>query len=131
MKSRRRIRILAAAAVTITAAALLGPAAYQRWTDRGRQTLSEIVGLVIDAVERNDPGALRALCIAPDTITDNFFDRLKSVHKQWGYRAIFSANTPKPSTNKYTLGGHQFGYMHMEFVMSNGGWRFNRVWMCR
>jgi len=65
--------------------------------------------------------------------------RLRRLHKHYDYRSWIDSTMGRNSVSakgigdakKFTVGGHDFGYAHIDWQKTTVGWRIARVWTCR
>ena len=65
--------------------------------------------------------------------------RLKQCHQDYNYHTWIDgdAQSRRPSAKQvgdateFTVGGHEFGHLHVKWVKGDRGWRIADVWMCR
>ena len=56
---------------------------------------------------------------------------LKDCHKKYDYRKWVDEARKVGGAAAFTVGGHGYGHMHVEWAKAGNGWRIAKVWICR
>ena len=66
------------------------------------------------------------------------WDAMKRNHKAHDYRKWIDGRAKGVPAAKaagdaksFTVGGHEFGHLHVGWAKTDRGWRISKVWMCR
>jgi hypothetical protein len=57
--------------------------------------------------------------------------KLRDCHKEYDYRKWLEQAKKIGDATKFKVGGHDYGYMHVDWEKADQGWRIAKVWMCR
>jgi hypothetical protein len=59
-----------------------------------------------------------------------WWDTLRKCHQQYDYRN-WIAKAKHVSGTSFKVGGHEYGFMHIDWEETPQGWRIVRIWICR
>ncbi len=59
----------------------------------------------------------------------DLWERMQGAHKTYDYRKWVAKAAE--ATDKFTIGGHTFGHLHVDWSKTADGWRIGHVWVCR
>lgn len=127
----------------LSAAIALACAAASRSETKSPPALGAALEDWIVLLEKDDLKAARdrwaAGAEAADALTEHW-PQLKQCHKAHDYRAWLdkrpgteggaSADRVGDAT-RFTVGGHDYGHLHVTWQKTDKGWRVGKVWMCR
>lgn len=94
----------------------------------------------VKLLEKDDAG--KAAAWAADEATAKEvkaqWDAMRRNHKAHDYRKWVNGQGPGIPAAKavgdaksFTVGGHEFGHLHVDWSKTDRGWRITKVWLCR
>jgi hypothetical protein len=67
-----------------------------------------------------------------DSKLDEYWKILRECDAKFDYTNWITGKfKPAGDETKFTVGGHSYGHMHIEWQATRQGWRIVKVWMCR
>ena len=129
--------------VVVVLVALFGLAPASAAADRGEADvpLAEALEDWVRSLEQGDAESAAKWAGGPEAAKAQaqWWDQLKQCHKEYDYRAWLDRDpaTGGPGARKigdagkFTVGGHSFGHLHVNWVKGKAGWRISGVWACR
>lgn len=94
------------------------------------QSLPQLVQSITQTIEAADYEAFCNL-VDGDAPPREIFNWLIAQQQRLDYNELFANQRSDSGSDKFTLGGHEFGHLHLDFVQSATGWRLIKVWNCR
>lgn len=110
--------------------------------DPNKATLAEAIADFGAAVQTNDLKSAQRWSTKPEELTE-FWVSVKAQQKQFGYdqwieeakkreiRPADEKSTPKEDPNRFTVGGHMYRHLHINWEKGKGGWRIASFLVCR
>ncbi len=92
--------------------------------------LPNLVKSITETFEASDYEAFCRL-VDGESPTKEMFRSLVAQNKYLDYNELFKRQYAQADKETFTLGGHEYGHLHMDFVEGDSGWRLAKVWMCR
>ena len=68
---------------------------------------------------------------AATTTMKQWWARLGDCHKQYDYRKWLERAKQIGDGTHFKVGGHSFGFMHVDWEKADHGWRIAKVWECK
>jgi hypothetical protein len=93
-------------------------------------SLPELVKSITQTIEHADYEEFCKL-VDGDAPRREIFDWLIGQHQRLDYNELFAMQWSGSAKDKFTLGGHDYGHLHLDFVEGASGWRLVRVWNCK
>jgi hypothetical protein len=100
-------------------------------------TLAEAVADWVGLLEKDEPKAAERW-LAGEKARESmgrFWGSLRELHEQHDYRSWLEKQPVNAkgigSEKRFTVGGHEFGHLHVVWVKARAGWRIEDVLMCR
>ena len=97
-------------------------------------TLAQALEDWIVLLEANDVGTAQKRWAKDAAATKNmkkWWANLGDCHKQYDYRKWLDRAKQIGDATHFKVGGHSFGYMHVDWEKTGHGWRIAKVWICR
>ena len=109
----------------------------ERAVDPKMATLSEAVADWVNSLERDEPKSAERW-LADEKARKSmgpFWGSLRELHKQYDYRSWLEKRPVNAKgigdEKRFTVGGHEFGHLHVVWAKTDAGWRIQDVFMCR
>ena len=111
--------------------------------DRQPPTLAQSLEDWIVLLEKDDLKTARDSWAAGPEAADALsqqWTQLRQCHKDHNYRAWLDKRPGAEGgagakevgeATQFTVGGHEFGHLHVDWQKTDKGWRIGKVWMCR
>jgi hypothetical protein len=65
------------------------------------------------------------------TAMARYWGQLEAAHRRFHYRKWLAFARTIGDGRAFTVGGHSFGYVHVDWEKTADGWRIAQVWVCR
>jgi hypothetical protein len=145
MKATRPRTVRYYLAMTLTCAAIVAAAAREpalAGATQAERTFAQSLEEWITLLEKDDV-ATAAKRWARDTKAADamrqHWSRLKDCHREYDYRSWLEKHpgTGDPGARhvgdptRFTVGGHDYGHLHVVWEKDDAGWRIGGVWECR
>ncbi len=94
-------------------------------------TLGAAIGDFASLLEKNDKDtALERWAYGEQASSDilDGWDEIRKAHAKYDYRKWIDA--AGAATEKYTVGGHDAGHLHVVWVKTDEGWRIDKILHC-
>jgi hypothetical protein len=62
---------------------------------------------------------------------EKFWPTLRQCNQQYDYRKWLDSAKKADGQATFKVGGHEYGFMHVDWAQTAGRWQIQRVWMCR
>jgi len=109
----------------------------ERAVDPKTAALSEAVADWVNSLEKDEPKPAERW-LADEKARKSmgqFWGSLREVHKQYDYRSWLEKRPVNAKgiadEKRFTVGGHEFGHLHVVWARTDAGWRIHDVFMCR
>ena len=135
-------RVVVSALLSTVLVVVAGPASGSETPRDAQPSLSEALENWVALLEQDDvktPAKRWAADEQAAKALEQHWPQLKQCHQDYNYRTWIDGDphTGRPGARrvgdatKFTVGGHEFGHLHVNWVKRDNGWRIAGVWMCR